>query len=56
MAPSAVHRPALFEQGFRPFFFGAGLWAALSLGLWLGSYGGIVTSAQPLRSADLAWP
>lgn len=53
MAPSPDRHLALFEQGFRPFFFGAGLWAALSLGLWLGSYGGIVT--LPSRFDPLTW-
>ncbi len=27
--------PALFRQGFRPFFLAAGLWAALAVPLWL---------------------
>ncbi len=27
--------PAFLSAAFRPFFFGAGLWAAISLGIWL---------------------
>ena len=27
--------PALFTQGFRPFFLAAGLWAAIALSLWI---------------------
>jgi len=30
--------PALFNLGFRPFFLGAGLFAALAMGLWSGVY------------------
>lgn len=29
------HGPALFQQGFRPFFFGAGLWSVLAILIWL---------------------
>ena len=29
--------PALLSQGYRPFFLGAGLWAALALALWAGA-------------------
>lgn len=32
--------PALFSFGFRPFFLGAALWAALSIGLWLAMLSG----------------
>ncbi|XSG82154.1 MAG: NnrS family protein [Methyloligella sp. ZOD6] len=31
----AFHGPALFRQGFRPFFLGAGIWAALAILVWL---------------------
>ncbi|MEZ5669954.1 MAG: NnrS family protein [Alphaproteobacteria bacterium] len=34
-AMRAYRGPALFERGFRPFFLGAGLFAALGLPLWL---------------------
>ena len=35
--------PALFSYGFRPFFFGGALWAALSVLLWIAQYAGILT-------------
>lgn len=28
--------PAVFQMGFRPFFLGAAIWAALSMGVWIG--------------------
>ena len=37
--------PALLTYGFRPFFFGAGLWAVLAMGLWI-----------PMLSGHLALP
>ncbi|MDM7969448.1 MAG: NnrS family protein [Paracoccaceae bacterium] len=37
--------PALLTYGFRPFFFGAGLWALLAMGLWI-----------PMLSGHLALP
>ncbi|WP_193368739.1 NnrS family protein [Pelagibius marinus] len=45
--------PALFRQGFRPFFFAAGLWAALALPLWLGQFLGAFE--LPLLFGPLAW-
>jgi uncharacterized protein involved in response to NO len=39
--------PALFQAGFRPFFLGAGLWAAMSLGLWLFFLFGYVAAPNP---------
>ena len=44
--------PALFQQGFRPFFLGAGLWGALAVLIWLAIVGGEVslpTSFGPAR-------
>ncbi len=38
---------ALFRQGFRPFFLGAGLWSFTALGLWLAALAG----GLELRSA-----
>ncbi len=32
-------RPSFFEQGFRPFFFSASLFAAVAVPLWLAMYG-----------------
>lgn len=53
--PGMVRRtysgPALLRQGFRPFFLGAGLWAAASLALWivtLASGLALPTAFQPL--------
>ncbi len=31
----AYQGPIIFSLGFRPFFFGAGLWAALAMGVWV---------------------
>ncbi len=45
-APTALRRrleyagPALFSYGFRPFFLGAAVWAALAIALWLPQYFG----------------
>lgn len=44
---------ALFSYGFRPFFFGAGVWAILSIGLWLGALGGLWVLAPGYGA--LAW-
>src|SRR5215472_18890499 len=44
--PAALRRrldysgPALFSYGFRPFFLGGALWAALAIVLWLPQYFG----------------
>lgn len=35
--------PAIFSYGFRPFFFGGALWAALSVLLWIAQYAGTLT-------------
>jgi uncharacterized protein involved in response to NO len=40
--------PALFQEGFRPFFLGAALWSALALGLWLGVIAGHITLSTAL--------
>ncbi len=36
--PREVGRFALWYLGFRPFFLAAGIWAVVSVGLWLGLY------------------
>ena len=57
--PAALHRrreyagPALFSYGFRPFFFSAGLWAAISLPLWLHQFFGDIV--LPTHFAPLDW-
>ena len=43
----------LFSYGFRPFFLGAGVWAILSIGLWLGALGGLWELAPGYGA--LAW-
>ena len=49
----AQSRPAILSAGFRPFFLGASIWAALSIPLWLGAYAtGLVV---PTRLAPLTW-
>jgi uncharacterized protein involved in response to NO len=45
--------PALFSYGFRPFFLAAGLWALLSIPLWLHQYNGDI--ALPTHFAALDW-
>lgn len=45
--------PALFQEGFRPFFLGAALWAALSMVLWLLAVSGRVV--LPIAIDPLAW-
>lgn len=46
-------RPAVFAYGFRPFFFAAGLWAALAIPLWLPQYFGLIT--LPTAFSPLDW-
>jgi uncharacterized protein involved in response to NO len=43
----------LFSYGFRPFFLSAGLWAVISLPLWLHQFYGDIT--LPTRFAPLDW-
>jgi uncharacterized protein involved in response to NO len=58
-APAALQRrldytgPALFSYGFRPFFLGAAVWAALAMVLWLPQYFGYL--ALPTAFAPLDW-
>ncbi|MDE8346377.1 MAG: NnrS family protein [Acidocella sp.] len=53
---AAPHRrsvPALFTQGFRPFFLAAGLWAAIALALWI--YMLLTGWVVPSRFDPLTW-
>ena len=58
-APAALRRrleyagPALFSYGFRPFFLGAAVWAALAIVLWLPRYFGHLK--LPTAFAPLDW-
>lgn len=45
--------PALLSYGFRPFFLGAGLWAALSMALWVGMLTGRL--ALPTAFDPASW-
>src|SRR3546814_9492392 len=45
--------PALFRQGFRPFFLAAGLWAAVAVPLWLTVFHGGLT--VPTAFDPVAW-
>lgn len=45
--------PALFTQGFRPFFLAAGLWAAIALALW--TYMLLTGWVVPSRFDPLTW-
>ena len=57
-SPAALQRrreyagPAVFSYGFRPFFFVAGLWAALTILLWLPQYFGQITLPTSFRPID----
>ena len=57
--PAALRRrldysgPALFSYGFRPFFLGGALWAALAVILWLPQYFGEM--APPTAFGPLDW-
>lgn len=58
-APAALRRrldyvgPAIFSYGFRPFFLGGTVWAALSMVLWLPQYLGDI--ALPTAFDPLDW-
>lgn len=45
--------PTLLKEGFRPFFLGAGLWAATALLLWLLQFQGAL--ALPSLMAPMTW-
>lgn len=45
--------PAIFERGFRPFFFLAGLWALIPLALWVLVYLGMITPLTDINTQ--AW-
>lgn len=45
--------PAIFERGFRPFFFLAGLWALIPLTLWVCIYLGAITPLTDINAQ--AW-
>lgn len=45
--------PRVFQNGFRPFFFGAGLWAALAMALWIAAFAGLITI--PTAFDPLGW-
>jgi uncharacterized protein involved in response to NO len=44
--------PALFSYGFRPFFLGGAIWAALGVLLWLPEYLGEITIPTALAPVD----
>lgn len=43
---------ALFSHGYRPFFLGAALWAALAMAIWIGSLVSGFDPPSPLRPVD----
>jgi len=49
----ATMAPALLQQGFRPFFLGAGLWAAAAMVLWIWHLSG--TPVLPSGLSPFAW-
>lgn len=55
-APSAPRRrpiPALLTLGFRPFFLGAAIWAALAMALWIAALSG--APVLPSRFPPATW-
>jgi uncharacterized protein involved in response to NO len=58
-APAALRRrleyagPAIFSYGFRSFFLGGAVWAALSVALWLPQYFGEMS--LPTAFTPLDW-
>lgn len=49
----AFNGPAIFSQGFRPFFLGAGVWAALAVLIWLIFVSG--DAALPTTFSPVRW-
>ncbi|MBK6467248.1 MAG: NnrS family protein [Rhodobacter sp.] len=49
----AWHGPAILTYGFRPFFLGAGLWAALAMALWVPMLAGLVS--LPVAFDPVSW-
>lgn len=45
--------PALFSQGYRPFFLAAGLWAPIALAIWLSELSGFLS--LPTNFAGASW-
>jgi uncharacterized protein involved in response to NO len=50
---STTGRFAIFSQGFRPFFFGAAIWAALAIAIWIAMLSTGIT--LPSRFDPLTW-
>jgi uncharacterized protein involved in response to NO len=50
---STTGRPAIFSQGFRPFFFGAAIWAVLAIAIWTAMLSTGIT--LPSRFDPLTW-
>jgi uncharacterized protein involved in response to NO len=44
--------PAIFSYGFRPFFLGGAIWAALAILIWIPLYSGTITWRSPLAPLD----
>jgi uncharacterized protein involved in response to NO len=45
--------PAILTYGFRPFFFGASVWAALAMALWVPMLSGLVV--LPIAFDPVSW-
>jgi uncharacterized protein involved in response to NO len=45
--------PVILSAGFRPFFLGASIWAAVAIPLWLGAYAEGLP--LPTKLAPLIW-
>jgi len=45
--------PAILTYGFRPFFFGAAVWAALAMALWVAMLSGVI--ALPTAFDPVSW-
>jgi uncharacterized protein involved in response to NO len=44
--------PAIFSYGFRPFFLGGAIWAAMAILIWIPLYMGALTWRSPLAPLD----
>lgn len=45
--------PALLSYGFRPFFLGAAVWAALAMTLWIAMLSGVLQ--MPMHLDPISW-
>jgi len=49
---AGFHGPAIFRQGYRPFFLGAAAWAAVSMLVWIGFLTGSLPAPARIGAVD----